>query len=682
MFSNKQIPQSIVDLKRSTRNLNYSEDQVILPLEVVSYIMEFLPYQDRISAGQVCQLWYEASIQAQFLNHEKVVFSKVSLEDDVTMALRIIDKSCRPFLHFVFIELELNSKMQKFWWKVGPEIKSLSLQNCEITGRMVIEILSNCKSLEFLEIKNCREPLISGKLLDDQSDVLTLRKSLMNVTNLSLSCNRYLSDALFNRFVSVMINLKALSLAGCQISFHPGLYKKFYPNRAVSGEPLFASETVLTFLNVIQFIQNFSDRLTCLDLSQTLVNSKSLLQIAELPNLHLKELYLQNCEQLTNAGVLSVTQYQCSLVVLDLSGCSRVTDQSFISICDRLSQLKKLRVCNCRAITDVGVVELYKLSNLEYLDISECEQVTGEGIETWLYFKKNKRLKWLHLRLLNKLSASSIIFLTENLTNLLHLDLSHCFYSVCDKTLQAVCKNLILLRSLKLANCGAITDAGLTGMQMEQCRVDTDIAKQIDEIKGTHYISLRSKAEEDIVRDARMKETVKLLCENSLNSEESYSLSCLKGLQELDLQSCNRITDVSLEYALKLKELQHLNLSRCQQITDIGLSFIAANNPSIHTLNLSYCHNISDNGIIILTNSLHRLKYIDLQGCKQLTNASLSAIKNNCPTLRYLDISHCNMVPDAVDMLPLTALHTLHVSSPAGILLGNKTRFGSWMNTG
>lgn len=52
------------------------------------------------------------------------------------------------------------------------------------------------------------------------------------------------------------------------------------------------------------------------------------------------------------------------------------------------------------------------------------------------------------------------------------------------------------------------------------------------------------------------------------------------------------------------------------------------------------------------------------QGCGQLTNASLSAIKSNCPSLRYLDITHCKMAPDAVDLLSMSSLHTLHVSTP------------------
>nr|CAD7606858.1 unnamed protein product [Timema genevievae] len=82
-----------------------------------------------------------------------------------------------------------------------------------------------------------------------------------------------------------------------------------------------------------------------------------------------------------------------------------------------------------------------------------------------------------------------------------------------------------------------------------------------------HKISLRSRAEREIVNDAKLKRVVSQMCEDQyLGADRSEdSLANLRGLQYLDLCGCNRITDVSMKHAFFFRELQYLNLSQCQQ---------------------------------------------------------------------------------------------------------------------
>lgn len=99
-------------------------------------------------------------------------------------------------------------------------------------------------------------------------------------------------------------------------------------------------------------------------------------------------------------------------------------------------------------------------------------------------------------------------------------------------------------------------------------------------------ISLRSRAEEDIVNDAKRKKTMLHMCEQPLNTEKpincsSYSIVRLKGLRHLNVASCNRISDVSLKYAFDFVELETLNLSKCQQISAIGIERVLVKCPSI-----------------------------------------------------------------------------------------------------
>uniref|UniRef100_A0A1B6KZ31 F-box domain-containing protein n=1 Tax=Graphocephala atropunctata TaxID=36148 RepID=A0A1B6KZ31_9HEMI len=647
----------------NTLNAGCLEESIAssLPLEVVIHLMEFLSYSDRTVASQVCQHWYEASLHPKFTNQEKVVLKKSASE-----ALPIFKNASKSYYHFMFIDLEINKRMKELCLKIAPDLKSLYLENCDVYDKTMVEVLCECTSLEVLVLENCRELFMPGCLLDSPEDAAVLCKTLQHLREINLNSNRYLSDAIFNRLISAMPNLDTISLEGCQISYHAGLVKKYYPDRLTENNADYASETVLTFWNFFKYIQRRAKYIKSINLSRTLVDSKCLCVMSESVELQLEELYLRSCEQVTNAAILSLAQHQKWLTALDLSYCSRITDQALLHICNNLSGLRRFAVRNCRAITDLGIVHLKTLTNLEELDISQCEQVTASGIQEGVCSKMNRRMRKLFMEGLNTMTSATVISLAENLPLLTHLNLSYCFNAVTDSSVQAIFQHQVRLRSLRLASCDSVTDAGLTGMGMGATIDNTVLDAVVDSIvlaQPRPTISLRSRAEEEIVRDAYRKKAVQQMCEAQLTQGSSvgYSLARLKGLQELDLRCCNKITDVSLKYAFRFLELQHLNLSQCQQITHVGLRTIGENNPSIDTLNLGACYNVTDEGIVALTTSLHRLRYLDIKGCNQLTEASVNAIVENCRQLRYLDASCCNRMSDRIaELLHRLPLQTFY----------------------
>lgn len=667
---------SVMKISDETPKLYVKEDvSVELPIEIIIYILEFLPLSDRICASQVCHLWYMASKDLKLHSNEVVV-----LHDDLTRPLQAFENSFGTFLHFVFKEVELGTKLSKFWDKFCPQMHSLSMHSCDVSERTFVDILLRCSHLETLNVNGCRELLMSGRVIEQESDVVLLSKTLVKLKELSLASNRYLSDALFNRFVAIAHNLEDLSLTGCQISFHTGLCKKFYPGNMSNLGTIKASESVLTFQNILQYIASRAQKIKRLRFGHTLIDHTALSQLAEVPGLKLIALYLQSCEQLNNVGILKLTEYQKTLTELDLSLCSRITDHALLGICRNLNNLSILNMQNCRAITNIGVAELSNLRKLTELNLSHCEQVTGEGIEKGLCSYVNTAFRRLYLTALN-LDEKTVCQIAENLPKLTHLDLGYCFSAVTDVSIQYICQYQIWLRSLKLTRCDKVTDAGLTGMALRNAEVDQ---VNIDQPNKTEYIereitimvndnlphndplhkiSLRSKAEQDIINDAKRKKVVLQMCEVGEEVQTGFSLLRLRGLQELDLCGCNRITDVSLMYAFRFLELRHLNLSLCQQITHIGISDLAANNPSIETLKMSNCHNITDDGVVCFVKGLSRLKHLDLQGCSQLTDISLAAIEKNCCSLKYLDISQCSgMTLEGSESIErrLQSVHTLH----------------------
>ncbi|XP_049810168.1 F-box/LRR-repeat protein 20-like [Schistocerca nitens] len=658
--------------------------QFHLPIEIVIHIMKYLPLADRICASQVCRLWYEAAQEFGLHKNEVVV-----LHGDLTRPLEVLESSSGSFMHFVFKEVELGNKLKGFWDKFCPQMRSLALHNCDVSEKMFVDILLKCVKLESLSINGCRELLMSGRVLEVDTDISRLIKTLKKLRRLCLAFNRYLSDALFNRFVAVASNLEDLSLKGCYISFNRGLYKKFYPDFMMKSGNCVASESVLTFHNILTYVTKQAKMLQKLRFGCTLIDNAALMQLATVPLLSLTTLHLQSCDQLTDAGIVSLAEHQNHLLELDLSACSRVGDVAVNSISDKLVHLESLNLRNCRSLTDSGVSTLNKLKKLRNLNLSHCEQVTGKGIETALCCSINPRFRRLYLTAL-AVDERTVCKLAEHLPGLTHLDLGWCFNGVTDKSLQMICKYQVRLQFLKLAACNKITDAGLTGMGLTAEQDGTTVtsddnseAMQYQDIIGSeqvingengHYgenvdpgfnISLRTKAEQEIINDAKRKKIVSQLCEENLTSTDSsgHSLIHLKGLQRLDLSGCNRITDVSLKYAFRFKELRYLDLSQCQQITHVGLSYLAVHNPSIETLILSHCYNIADSGVLSFIKCLCRLKHLELKGCTQLTDITLEGIGKHCDILKYLDVSLCStMTTEAAEAteLALPSLYTVH----------------------
>ncbi|XP_043488356.1 dynein regulatory complex subunit 6 [Polistes fuscatus] len=675
---------------QSTINIDISR----LPLDVIIHIMSYLSISDRMAAGLVNQTWHDASLATEFIDQELMIFGPPRI-DHLYDVLNILENSSRPVYNFIFKEVELKSTMS-LWRQYGSFIKILHLFCCDLSERTLIGILKHCNNLRTLHISSCRECFMSGRLLDDDSEIKELLEKLKFLQELSLTYNRYLTDALFNQFISICPNVNMLNLKGCEISFHYGLFKKFYPN---NNAITYASESVLTFFNILQYITSSAKQLKHLDFSHTLIDGTALATLSKLENLRLETLKLQRCNQLTIVGIRTLTFHQINLKLLDISFCTRITDFSLVLICKHLKQLESLNIRRCRAITDSGIQQIQLLRNLRELDISECEQLTSKCITDGLCNEtlnnlqfidnemdieaenidlnkqeadcsitnndiRNDRMWKLSVNALN-LDESCITSIVKCFPNLRYLDVGYCFIAITDITIQNIFEKLIFLRTLKVTHCDRITDAGLMG-------IDTSNNIDIQSLKvnviekpseSLLRISLRSRAEEEIVCDANRTSYIKNLLKDistlSPLTMPAFSLTRLKGLRELDFSGCTRITDVSLKHHFAFIELRVLSLRKCCQITHVGLEYVAKNNPAIEELDLTLCYNISDLGVSYLAMYLHRLKRLYLQGCTQLTNESLKYIRDNCKSLQYLDIRHCKKIT----IFEIPSLPFLHIES-------------------
>ncbi|KAF9421543.1 hypothetical protein HW555_002476 [Spodoptera exigua] len=636
-----------------------------LPFEVLVYLFKYLPKSDRKAASETCRSWYLAANDQCFLKNKVAIFYKTIFNEESPSPLQIFEDSPITYYNYLFNEVEISSKQNEFWNKLGEHIQCLTLRNCDVCEKVFVHILQKCTNLETLNIQNCKDLFMSGRLLEGKSEGF-LTENLENLKSLSLSGNQYLTDALFNRFSSAAPALEELDLSACSLQFHAGLVKKFYP----AGTDIFQnpSESVLTFYFILQLIISRAKNIKRLHFSCTLIDGAALKSLSEIKGLELSALQVHSCDQLTNTGILSLTSYQTSLKELDIGLCTRVTDQSLVHICKNLVNLECLNIQRCRAVTDLGIAELNKLKKLRSLNISQCELLTKDGLEKGICAGENHSLEELDINSLN-IDQTGVIMISEKLPNLRVLNLSYCFNAVTDTSVQVIFKNQLLLNVLKLSHCDKVSDAGLTGMGKVETKEGEDgpIMSNIDESHMSPKIHLGSRAEEEIVRDAKRKRDVMLMCEKlSMDSYTGYSLARLRSLKELDISGCNRITDVSLTYAFNFKELINLNLSRCQQITHDGIEHLVKNCPSIEYINLIDCYNLNDEAVQEIVKNLQRLKHLELRGCNQLSDKTLEAVRAYCSKLQFLDVQGCrHMSPElACSIGSLPSLHTVLMSKP------------------
>lgn len=211
------------------------------------------------------------------------------------------------------------------------------------------------------------------------------------------------------------------------------------------------------------------------------------------------------------------------------------------------------------------------------------------------------------------------------------------------------------LTGIDMANTIRNYESDKTALPVDEETIDTSMDRmESNPLK----ISLRSKAEEDIVNDAKRKQFMLAMFERrDLVSNENcsgYSIDSLRGLRILRLTACNRVTDVSLKYTFHLPELRELNLSKCQQISSIGITSLIRQCPSLAILELSECHNIDDKSIEMITVHLKRLTYLDLERSHSLTDHSLDSVAVNCERLRYLNVRGCRSMCNEPNMRLVT----------------------------
>ncbi|KAB1273469.1 Leucine-rich repeat-containing protein 29 [Camelus dromedarius] len=454
-----------------------------LPLEILTYILSFLPLSDQKEASLVSQAWYCAAQNAFRETNVwyNIPVSSASLPAIKSLGLRgiscisltILDGS--PASHRV---------LKSVAYHMGPHLQSLCLSGGSPTEAPFVALILGCPALRILDLSGCNSLFTSSMLLAQPETAQRVQQALSGLCEFNLASLQDLADLSFNRLSSCAPSLERLSLAYCHLTFEQG------PARGSIG-PQDSSPSQLSFHNRLRFVKERAGRLCALDLSGTGLPPEALQALGQVAGLQLQELSLHSCQDLSTEAHLS---------------------------------LRKLQ-----RLTDAGCSALGGLRELQSLNMAERCQVRGRELAQALGLVQGAPppLASLSLAYCSSLKDASVFSLIPVLSPSLRvLDLSSCV-ALTNQTMQAICTYLTHLSVLRLAWCKELHDWGLLGLR----ELSEEALKEPRGFFPQPHRELEHQASSP---------------KNPSPQPQDPSLLTWQALRELDLTACSKLTDASL----------------------------------------------------------------------------------------------------------------------------------------
>ncbi|XP_069848627.1 F-box/LRR-repeat protein 14-like isoform X3 [Dipodomys merriami] len=511
-----------------------------LPLEMLTYILSFLPLSDQKEASLVNRAWYCAAQNA--LRERKVRYnipvSSASLSAIKSLGLRgiscisLVNLDGSPASHQV---------LQSIAYHLGPHLQSLCLGGGSPTEASFAALVLRCPALRTLDLSGCNSLFTSGTLLAQPETAQRVRQALSGLRELNLAGLRDLTDLSFNQLSNCVPSLERLSLAYCHLTFESA------PAWGPQGSPPFE----LTFQNLLKFIKERAGSLRSLDLSGTGLPPEALRALGQVAGLQLQELNLHSCRDLSTEAVATLCRQQPGLTSLNLSGCSELTDGALLAVSRGLRHLRHLSLGKLQRLTDAGCTALGGLRELQSLDMAECCLVSGRELAQALGTVRGTPPPLTSLRLAYCSSLKS------------HAELKHQASDSTDPSPQPQGPSLLKLQALQeldLTACSKLTDASLAKVL------------QFPQLRRLSLSLLPALTDMGLVAVAR---------------------GC-PSLERLVLSHCSHLSDEGWAQAARSwPRLQHINLSSCSQLTEQTLDAITRACKQLQVLDVAMCPGIN-----------------------------------------------------------------------------------------
>eukprot|EP00102_Acyrthosiphon_pisum_P008183 XP_003244425.1 PREDICTED: uncharacterized protein LOC100572738 [Acyrthosiphon pisum] len=233
-----------------------------LPSEIITQILEYLPFDDRRELARVNKMFYHASSHPVFLRKELLNYKANEINlNNFNNFKNMLLKSRRKLLCLKFVCLTCIDDLTIFT-NLGNHIISLNFTNLYLLKDSFLDAITQCCSnLEKLELTN-----VENLILTDND-----RKPILKLCSITL--NRIqISDREFNLILKLVPNLKDLSIIDCSLVGKYPVIKRFYPHNSNYIDCSFTkynSNYVFSDVNIVHHLNNFV-RLNSLRLNRSI----------------------------------------------------------------------------------------------------------------------------------------------------------------------------------------------------------------------------------------------------------------------------------------------------------------------------------------------------------------------------------------------------------------------------
>ena len=345
-----------------------------------------------------------------------------------------------------------------------------------------------------------------------------------------------------------------------------------------------------------------------------------------------QDLDLSECAQVTNRGMVLVTERCAGLARLRLQGLS-LSDGAISPLALRCTHLAALDVSRCRRISDGCVAVLAQHLDLIEIDLSHCRQLGDGAVESVL--RLCPRILQLMLdgtRVSDALlgdggDIDDILQRFPGLRCLTALSLQGCRL-LSTNALGRICRHTQALQWLRLGGTAATDDTieviaesipGLHALSVEGCSAISGSALPLL-LLGCSTLAALDVGRCSLVSSIQFHHSSHSLCELQLSHCASLSAAALMTIAE----NCEALCALWLEGCAVLDD--SLVFELCQ-----GCSALAR-------VSFSYCDLITERAVFYVAMQLRHITQLCLCGCAQLHDDQVLATVKMCTALRFISL--------------------------------------------
>ncbi|EFA80095.1 leucine-rich repeat-containing protein [Heterostelium album PN500] len=483
----------------------------------------------------------------------------------------------------------------------------------------------------------------------------------------------------------VFQSMEDLNLSNCPLLTDDGI-SEFLTNH---GKPLTTLNLSMTLISSksITIISNFCQLIHSLDIQNCpMVTTENLRQLAQIPKLkkidiskckvtnevvallfahNIQELSIRNENRISDEALVT---FSCSqLRVLDLSSCSKISDQTFIQL-PQCPQLESLILEACYNITDAAALNIsQKMPSLRKISLKSCKFITDTGIINIV--QRCSKIEDMKLSRCHSLSDVAVEAISTQLSGVLErIDLSMCPQLSVESliTLLQLCTKLTainLSENPKVNNeiVSIISNQfpGVIHLRLDSCTKITDIDGTLE--LSTPSLQTLSIKKSQISHQSFLNITASLLNLTSLSVKSCLqltdlsfsSIGFLTQLEYLDISDNYRLLDNSMQSICKsLHRLKHLDISQCLRLSTKAFFMIGKHLTKLEELLMVGCASLNDTAVLYFAENLFMLRHIDISACTLITDKSIYALAHNQLYLEKLFLRDCmNITQSAIDFV-------------------------------